>query len=223
MRLNLSRLHFPVTTLGPGRRVGLWFQGCSLHCPGCVSVDTWAAGRGATTVDAVLATVGPWLPAANGITVSGGEPFEQPQALEELLRRLRALAGPASDILVYSGFPWEKIAPQVAAWPGLIDVLISDPFAPAAGQTLAWRGSDNQRMHLLTSLGRSRYAEWVQAPRTTLPKALDVFFQEGEVWMAGIPTAGSMEALQSRLAEAGFTSTTSQSSTSAGAELPVFA
>ena len=222
MRLHLSRLHFPVTTLGPGRRIGVWFQGCSLRCPGCVSVDTWATGRGATTLEELMASAGPWLPEANGVTISGGEPFEQPQALEGLLRELRGVAGPECDILVYSGYPWEKIAPQVTAWPGLIDVLISDPFVTGAGQTLAWRGSNNQRMHLLTSLGRLRYAEWVEAPRTALPQALDVFFQDGEVWMAGIPAEGSIDALQAHLAEAGFTSSTSQSSAPVGGGLPVF-
>ena len=41
MRMRLSRLHHPVTTLGPGRRAGIWFQGCTIRCPGCMSVDTW--------------------------------------------------------------------------------------------------------------------------------------------------------------------------------------
>ena len=100
--LNLSRLHYPVTTLGPGRRVGIWFQGCSIRCPGCVSVDTWAAGQGGTTVSAVLAAVSPWLVTADGVTISGGEPFDQVDALLALLRGLRS-AG-AEDILVYSGY-----------------------------------------------------------------------------------------------------------------------
>ena len=210
MRLFLSRLHFPVTTLGPGRRVGIWLQGCSLRCPGCVSVDTWAGGRGETTVTAVLDTVVSWLEQADGVTISGGEPFEQPEALETLLRGLREHAPTGCDLLVYSGYPWEQLAPQVDAWPELVDVLISDPYRVGAGQTLLWRGSDNQRMHLLTPLGRVRYAQWQCAPRTALPHALDVVFFGNEVWMAGIPAPGTMEALQARLAAAGFVSGTSQ-------------
>jgi hypothetical protein len=65
-------------------------------------------------------------------------------------------------------------------------------------------------MNLLTALGRARYAEWVEAARATLPQALDIFFQDGEVWMAGIPAPGTLENLRIRLAEAGFDSTTSQ-------------
>jgi anaerobic ribonucleoside-triphosphate reductase activating protein len=40
--LYLNKAHYPVTTLGPGRRIGLWLQGCGLGCPGCLSQDTWA-------------------------------------------------------------------------------------------------------------------------------------------------------------------------------------
>ncbi len=215
MRLFLSRLHFPVTTLGPGRRVGVWLQGCSLHCPGCVSVDTWAAGRGETTVAAVLDLAAPWLEEAQGVTISGGEPFEQPPALEALLHGLRERAPAGCDLLVYSGYPWEELAPRVHAWPGLLDALISDPYRAAAGQTLLWRGSDNQRLHLLTPLGRARYARWERAPRTARPQALDVVFMDGEIWMAGIPAPGTLEALRTRLAAAGFSAGTSQ-----GGDLP---
>jgi len=39
--LELNKAHWPVTVLGPGRRIGLWVQGCTIHCKGCVSQDTW--------------------------------------------------------------------------------------------------------------------------------------------------------------------------------------
>ena len=204
MRLHLSRLHFPVTTLGPGRRVGIWLQGCSIRCPGCISADTWAAGLGETTVEAVLETLGPWLEEADGITISGGEPFEQPCALNALLRSLQA-ARPGADVLVYSGRPWEKISTLVHAWDGLLDAVISDPFDAGAGQTLAWRGSDNQRMHLLTARARERYDPWTKAP----PAAMDLFFHGGEAWMAGIPAPGFLEAVQRELGRQGLSARTS--------------
>src|SRR4029077_956889 len=39
--LELNKAHWPVTVLGPGRRIGLWVQGCTIRCRGCVSQDTW--------------------------------------------------------------------------------------------------------------------------------------------------------------------------------------
>ncbi len=223
MRLFLSRLHFPVTTLGPGRRVGIWFQGCSLHCPGCISADTWAHGQGETTVAAVMATAAPWLAEADGVTLSGGEPFEQIDALECLLPALRKAIGTGKDVLIYSGQPWEKIAPRVTVWAGLADAVISDPFIRSAPQTLVWRGSDNQRLNLLTELGHARYGSWLQAARADSPKALDVCFDGDSVWMAGIPDADGLGMIQRALADAGFASAVSGADDGDSIPFPVFA
>lgn len=216
-------MHFPVTTLGPGRRAGIWFQGCSLHCPGCISADTWDHGQGEITVNEVVKTMLPWLAEADGVTISGGEPFEQAEALEALLSALRAEIGVDKDVLIYSGQSWEKISLRVAAWSGLADAVISDPFLRSAPQTLVWRGSDNQRLHWLTALGRERYTAWSHALRETQPKALDVCFEGDTVWMAGIPEAGSLEQITQALAEAGFSSSASDGDQTPARSFPVFA
>ena len=208
MKLFLSRLHFPVTTLGFGRRVGVWFQGCSIHCRGCVSQDTWPFGRGETTLELVCAQVKPWLPEAEGVTLSGGEPFDQPAVLRALLRWLRPRV--SGDIALFSGYTWEQLAPHLGDMEGLIDLLISDPFDAAAGQTLALRGSDNQRVHLLTPLARERYAGLASARRDAAARAFDVAFDGNTVWMAGIPAVGDLERLRQLLAEAGINAGTSE-------------
>ncbi|WP_028693642.1 4Fe-4S single cluster domain-containing protein [Pseudomonas cremoricolorata] len=190
MQLSLSRVHFPVTTLGPGRRVGIWLQGCSIRCPGCISADTWGAGQRWLSVEALLDQISPWLAEADGITLSGGEPFEQFDALLHLLRGLRQRSG--GDILVYSGYALEELQAQLQQAQGLIDALISDPFQNDSAQTLALRGSDNQRLSLLTALGRERLGSY-ERPLQAADKALDVMFDEaGSVWMAGIPQRGDL-------------------------------
>jgi anaerobic ribonucleoside-triphosphate reductase activating protein len=85
--LELNKAHWPVTVLGPGRRIGLWVQGCTIGCRGCVSQDTWPRDpRKRIAVPELLdwcrrtAKDGP-----DGITISGGEPFEQPAGLRALL------------------------------------------------------------------------------------------------------------------------------------------
>ncbi|MET1531887.1 4Fe-4S single cluster domain-containing protein [Burkholderia sola] len=201
MDIRISRLHFPVTTLGPGQRIGIWFQGCSIRCPGCISMDTWANAGGETTVDAVLAQVRNWLPGAAGITISGGEPFDQPEALIDLLHGLRKLS--AGDILVYSGHPIESLADTLARADGLIDVLISDAFDIDAPQTRPLRGSDNQRLHCLTALGRAVFADYESVSKKQ-GKALDVMFDEdGSVWFAGIPDRDDFQRLRDLLIDQG--------------------
>jgi anaerobic ribonucleoside-triphosphate reductase activating protein len=201
MQISISRLHYPVTTLGPGRRVGIWLQGCKIRCPGCVSLDTWAEDKGLTTVDEVVRAVASWLGEADGVTISGGEPFDQSDALTALLANLPLRDG--QDVLVYSGYPFEQIEALPAVRQGRIDALVSDPYLVDAAQTLPLRGSDNQRLHLLTELGQLRFAEF-QATKTGSGKSLDVMFDDdGSVWLAGIPRPGDMARLRSVLGAQG--------------------
>lgn len=189
--ININRLHFPVSTLGYGQRIAIWVQGCSLHCPGCISRDTWAHGQGQVALSALTTSIACWLPQADGLTVSGGEPFEQPVALEILLRWWRQHH--AGDVLVFSGYSSEQLQHRHGQILALIDVLISDPYQAEAGHTLALRGSDNQRLHLLTPLAADRYG--------VLPsqRALDLCWDGDRLWMAGIPRPDDLQALHQRL------------------------
>jgi anaerobic ribonucleoside-triphosphate reductase activating protein len=208
MRIALSRLHYPVHALGPGARIGIWLQGCSIRCPGCISADTWAQELGWTTVEAVMTALAPWLGQADGITISGGEPFEQPEALRGLLVRLRAST--PGDILVYSGYAWEALTQQLTACEGLIDALISEPFEASTPQTLALRGSDNQRLHCLTPLGEARFRAY-ERPLEVADRRLDILFDEdGTVWMAGIPYRGDLQRLAVLLSDGGHTASTTE-------------
>jgi anaerobic ribonucleoside-triphosphate reductase activating protein len=208
MKIGLSRLHFPVTTLGPGRRVGIWLQGCSIRCPGCISADTWRTSEEPADVAEVVSRVAPWLAQCDGVTISGGEPFDQPQALATLLSQIRAQS--SVNVLVYSGYPYEKLIEFLAAWPGLIDALITDPFELHQSQTKLLRGSDNQRLHLLTDRGRESFAGCERLVRPQ-DRQLDVMFDdEGVVWVAGIPSRGDMKRLQGLLQAQGHSSITSE-------------
>lgn len=201
MDLSLSRMHFPVTTLGPGRRIGIWFQGCSIRCPGCISADTWGPGHRRLSLERLLEQITPWLHEAEGITISGGEPFDQFDALRSLLEGLRRLS--ELDILVYSGYSLEQLNESLLQTKGLIDALISDPYIEALSQTMALRGSDNQRLSLLTPLGRARLGHY-ERPLEPTDKALDLMFDEsGSVWMAGIPRRDDLLRLRDLLHEQG--------------------
>lgn len=201
MQIAISRIHFPVTTLGPGRRIGIWVQGCKIRCPGCVSLDTWAEGKGVTTTEDIVRAIAPWLSQADGVTISGGEPFDQAEALAALLQQLPL--GVHQDVLVYSGYAYEQIQFKPALCQGRVDGLISDPYQEDALQTLPLRGSDNQRLHLLTDLGRLRFSQFDTPSRGAQP-SLDVMFDgDGTVWLAGIPRPGDMQRLRSILSVQG--------------------
>jgi anaerobic ribonucleoside-triphosphate reductase activating protein len=205
--ISISRIHFPVTTLGPGKRIGIWFQGCSIRCPGCISMDTWARDRRNTTIEEVVDAITPWIAAADGFTVSGGEPFDQPDALFELLARVRSQS--EADILVFTGYPWKTISAMLVPSSTLIDALVTDPFHIEEKQTLALRGSDNQELHLITERGRARFASF-ERPAGESDRSVDVMFDEnGDVWFAGIPRRDDFRRLRDFLESTGATLSTS--------------
>ena len=157
-------------------------------------MDTWAARPGTTSVDELMRRLEPIAADADGLTVTGGEPFDQEDALLALLQSWHGGAG--SDVLVFSGYSHEQLAPRLGAYTGLIDCLISDPFDAAAGQTRALRGSDNQRLTCLTERGRARFSQYERDLREA-DRALDILFDDvtGEVFMAGIPKPGDLQRL----------------------------
>ncbi len=208
MHLALSRIHFPVTTLGPGKRLGIWFQGCSLRCPGCVSVDTWHARAPTLSVSDVMHAVKDVLAQCDGVTISGGEPFEQPEGLEVLLRALREVT--STNVLVYSGFPYEEIATHPAVKERLIDALMTDPYEHQAPQTKPLRGSDNQRLHYISELGARLFSDY-ETPMKEFDKHLDVMFDDdGSIWFAGIPRRGDLMQLKRLMCDAGHTVQTTE-------------
>jgi len=197
----LSRVHFPVNSLGYGRRIGVWLQGCTIRCPGCVSKDTWnATSNHATYTNSILGLCSPWLQEADGITISGGEPFDQPESLFQLIVEFRKVF--SGDILVYSGHAYEDLAKRHQSILNQIDLLITDPFIESSGQTLPLRGSDNQRAWPLTELGRARYPDILQ--KNNVRPKLDLSVNGNTAWMAGIPKIGDMSRLRSKLQEMGF-------------------
>lgn len=140
---------------GPGERTVLFVQGCSIHCPGCQNVHIWDGKRGFTDDTDTMAYTLAFLAGKSGnITISGGEPFDQPAALSALLRSLKDGYG-IGHVIVYSGYTWERltskdvpadVATSVRAALSRIDILVDGPFIKALDDTrITYRGSRNQR------------------------------------------------------------------------------
>jgi len=133
---------------GPGRRSVVRMQGCPIRCQGCYVPETWdfEAGDNVPVVDVAKSLLSE---PHDGVTILGGEPFAQPEALSWLVSQIRARE-PDVHILVYSGFTYEALArrgPDVAHVLDQIDVLIDGPYVLAlSGSAGPWTGSGNQRV-----------------------------------------------------------------------------
>jgi anaerobic ribonucleoside-triphosphate reductase activating protein len=154
-----------------------------------------------------LDLIAPWLSEADGLTISGGEPFDQPAALAGLLQTWRQRSDRSA--FVYTGYELDAVADWLSGHDGLIDALMTGPFKEATPQTLALRGSDNQTLHVLTPLGN----EFRQYERVTTQrdKRLDAMFgDEGKVFFAGIPARGDFQKLGDNLRREGHRAQLSQ-------------
>lgn len=200
MDVRIARVHAPVTVLGPGRRVGVWFQGCTIGCAGCMSMDTWDADAGhvmtvAALTDIVVAAADEH--GLNGLTVSGGEPFQQPTALRRLVLDVRR-RWPGVDVLAYSGYPMRFLERHHGAILADLDAVISEPFRSDAPTDAPWRGSANQRLVVMSTRARDVYDDV-----DGRPSRLQVGVDEGGLHVLGIPHRGDLQRLQARLAERG--------------------
>jgi len=134
---------------GPGIRFSLFTQGCKHACPSCHNPESQPfEGGDLMTVDELWEHIEA-NPLLSGITLTGGEPFEQPEPLTELARRTRAKG---LTVWAYSGYTFEQLladTPSTAAHELLThcDVLVDGLFVePLKRFGLKWRGSSNQRI-----------------------------------------------------------------------------
>lgn len=204
-KLALSRLHFPITSLGYGQRIGLWTQGCSIGCKGCMSFYTWASGPADTPIDEIITRLDPWLGEADGLTISGGEPFDQPEAMLGFLTAIRPRM--TGDILLFTGYAFSDIPNAARTALENLDALICGPFVEQRASELPLRGSDNQEFLLFTNLGRDRYGDLKTGSSTG--SRIDLIGTDGELWFAGIPKPGDLDRLDFILAARGLSLVTS--------------
>ena len=154
---------------GPGIRFVLFLQGCKIHCPGCQNPHTWDF-EGGTLVhaDEVLERI-KGNPLVHGVTFSGGEPFEQAEALLPLAEELKSQG---YHLMAFTGYTMEQLLqkPERAAFLEKLDLLVDGPFLEAQKSLdLRFRGSRNQR---ILNIPASRANGW-QAVLDELNEAVE--------------------------------------------------
>lgn len=134
---------------GPGFRLAIFTQGCSHNCPGCHNPQTHDFEGGYyISVDEILDKIKK-NPLLDGITLSGGDPFEQAKELIPLVKEVKEMG---LSIVAYTGYTWEQLMADGADkdMQKLLkecDILIDGPFVLAKKSLmLTFRGSSNQRV-----------------------------------------------------------------------------
>lgn len=162
----IDRVLYPVQALGPGNRIVIWTAGCRQRCIGCANPELWtqhpeqeiAPQRLADSIRRMIRE------SADGITISGGEPFLQASELSELLELLPF----QGDILVFSGYTYETLLENDANQALLkkTDVLIDGAYQDDLNDgKSALRGSVNQRILYLNPQVKDRYEQYLHQGR----------------------------------------------------------
>ena len=95
---------------GPGIRTVLFMQGCNLHCKGCQNESTWDIKLGnEVDIDELVDELNKKV-FNKKITISGGEPLFQKEALVVLIDKLNENG---FDIALYTGHVKEDVPEEI--------------------------------------------------------------------------------------------------------------
>ncbi len=183
----VDRFLYPVHTLGPGNRLTIWTVGCSKHCPKCANPELWDKGSGRDLpVKELLRMIKEALGGRrpDGITITGGDPLEQP---EELLELLEGLSEITDDILVYTGYAESELKDHIEK--ELLEKLVSKIGVLIDGRYVAelndgkcaLRGSTNQNIIFYDRSLEERYRDYLKQPRK-----IQNFYCRGKLISVGI-------------------------------------
>ncbi len=123
---------------GPGLRTVIFLQGCNMHCPGCQNRSSWnPAGGTEYKVQELAAVIREKCPNKK-LTISGGEPLLQSEAVEELCRQLDDF-----NLCLYTGHELCEVPKTILKY---LRYLKTGSFVEAKhSSVLPFIGSSNQK------------------------------------------------------------------------------
>lgn len=178
------------TLLGPGSRAVMYVHGCCFSCPGCIASGFQAQDPIETTAQEMA----DWylsLEHCDGLTISGGEPMLQADALAQIIDLIREKKD--TGVIVYTGFVYETLLEKAKEDAGIarfldrIDLLIDGPYIKERDEGQFARGSSNQRLIALTERYRDDIAPYYESGRS---REMELRLDGRRLMMIGVPSAG---------------------------------
>ncbi len=178
-RLQLHAFEPASRANGPGLRAVLWFQGCTLNCPGCFNPAMHdSEGGHETTTEETVQEILSRKDQIEGVSFSGGEPFQQPEALLDIAAHVQAAA---LTIIIFTGYTLDEVN-RLSLGPAILsrtDILIAGRYDHAHHVGSGLLGSGNQQIHFLTS----RYTPHDLVP---IPNTEVIIHKDGSITITGI-------------------------------------
>lgn len=203
MNWQLNKILYPVYNLGEGKRIGIWVQGCNLGCKGCVNKALWNSngGKSISVVD-VFNWVASIQNDFDGITVSGGEPFQQYEQLISFLHLVKKKTN--LTVHCFSGYYLNELEENFPdkLFLKYIDYLVDGRYIKEQHENTNVKGSENQ------SVFRIIDEVPVQQKKTSASKKWSLnISNDDRIYMTGVPKKNELKDLCNELAEVGIKKT----------------
>ena len=165
--MKIARILYPIQSLGPGNRLCIWVCGCKRRCYQCANPELqYADPEKEVGLDLLIELITPQLREADGVTISGGEPFDQ---TEELAQLVDAIFTFTKDILVFTGYSRKALEQRNDSATehilNSIAVLIDGEYIDELNNGETLRGSENQQIYYLSNSVRELYDAYLKEGR----------------------------------------------------------
>lgn len=146
--MNIRLASEPIESIvdGEGFRLAIFVQGCIRHCKGCHNPESHNPNGGfEQDIDELIEQICS-NKLISGITLTGGEPMEQPDACMELIRKVRDQR-PDLNVWLYTGYTVDYLPNHLIALAQSVDVIVDGEYIEEERSLdLKFRGSRNQRI-----------------------------------------------------------------------------
>ncbi|MCD4817168.1 MAG: radical SAM protein [Candidatus Cloacimonetes bacterium] len=198
MYWKLNRIQYPIYNLGSGKRIGIWVQGCSLHCVDCLSPSLWAFDNGKNVkVENLLNSIIDVADFFDGITISGGEPFEQYESLIAFCSFIKMKT--KLTIFCFSGYILKEIKEKHAdlLFMKYLDFLLDGRYIREKHENLNSRGSNNQNLYHFVD------GNAILQKNNSFSKRWSLSVKDNQVFMSGIPKENELNKIKKILEKEG--------------------
>jgi len=148
--MNIAHIEEQSFIYGPGCRFVIWTQGCSIRCNDCWNKEMWSfKTKNEISTNTLFEKIIDEKTYIEGVTILGGEPFDQ---YEELLILIKQIRKTDLSIILYTGYSINELKNKnKTEILDFIDIIITDRYDKNyRTENGGLIGSSNQEIHFLS-------------------------------------------------------------------------
>ena len=163
--------------------MGIWTIGCKRKCVNCSNPELWEENPGKDiSIETITGIIEKYKDKTDGVTITGGEPFLQPEELLSLVEKIRKIG--IDDILIYTGFSFEELYenPLAKKIIDLSGVIVDGEYIDELNNNVGMKGSENQRVFVINKSLSEKYKDFSSVKRQS-----EIVNNGGKIMSIGIP------------------------------------